>query len=397
MDRRRFLTFFGAAAAAGALDAAMPRHAGAQGIPTLDARRGGEGMSEVQLQASFLEKHRKSPTRYGDRLYTNAELLDPQFAPQVKSPEYSITHPIQKKYLIYQYFLRNGFEQTMVDLPQLGAKRLEVTFNDAHKITSVFARAGIDIRGVTVQLVEIDAATSDEASGITGGQNREAHLFGGKDEQIMFVESFRAFTTPSITHVGVERAKTVGFKTDDAAEYAGMIANETLHALNARLFADLFANVKYDGLTEPLASFKSDIVPGLAFKNDAQADEFLSDVMNWVVGAPYGTSYRFFSQLGNLNSGGIFSNGEDGQYFFSYQVLKRAMIEVLSKKPGMDMQNAERIVGEIITLGEQGFDRKEDVMAAQFFTEADFVQIASIFEQVGVEVLKVLKPLAVVR
>lgn len=380
MDRRKFLKFSAAAAATTAIDA-------------VGGRLGqSEQMTEALLQKNFQMRYGKVPSKYGDRLYTNKELLDSAFLPKTpRHPDFNLDFRLMPKIRIHHFFLRNGKEQTFAHIEKLGGKTREIAFQEADTMTRIFSSANIPIQGKTVRMVELTGDDRWDGLSITGGMSRQAALFGGQDDQLMYIESrvnFEKYSSGSM-----DKARAAGYEVDIEAEYAGIVANETLHALTWQLFPSVFGRDGYDTLTEPLRSFRSRELPELSFKNNAQADEFLSDVMNWAVGGARGNCFRFFNSLGYMDPKAFFSRGDEGRYWFSYQVQKGAMEHVLARKPGMNNESAKKVVQELLDAsGAIPSHDREYALARQHFTEDDFVAIAKIYERVGVELLIALRP-----
>lgn len=361
---------------------------------------------EELIQKSYYEDYAKENLiLYGDRLYTNSELLDTKFIPDQKifyeyylkeypdSASYFFTPPrivfrLTPWLRLLQYFLRNGRERTFESAEKLGCKHHETLFDDSHPLTSLYAEAGISIKGEKIDWLEVPDSI------ISGGMYRDGDKYGGETETVMQVEAFDGKLDDWV-QIPAQKA---GYKVDIKQEFEGEIANEMTHEILHKYFRKLFDEgySYYERLDEPFKSFKTE-VPGLQFKNNAQASEFLSDVSDWIVGGKNGVYFRFFNPLYNMDPKGRYyqiskTQPEKNNYWYSYQVQKYAMEQVLIQK---GYKNPKTIIDKLIQEAEESYYKNHDelfVSARKYFKEDDFEKIAQIYRKIGIELLKKMKP-----
>lgn len=329
-------------------------------------------LEELRQQSYYEDYAKKYPDLFGDRLYTNAELLCPDFAPDGRFFPSWIR--------LMQYFLRNGKEKTFKAAEKLGCKYHATVLDENHVLSRLFANAGINITGETIGWIEIPGSIGGTLS------HKEAKKYGGKDETIITIRSSH---DNFLDHWVISPAKKAGYKVDLEKELEGTIANEMSHDIQCRYFPTLFDIYDEERLDEPFKSFRTEI-PGLRFKNNAQAAEFLSDVADWSAGGKTGVYFRFFNPLYYM-SGKSKCTGDD-RYRYSYKVQMYAMEQVLFKK---GFRDAKRIVKKLIKIADKRTLENHDdlfVSAREYFTEDDFAEIASIYRKIGVELLKKMAP-----
>lgn len=356
---------------------------------------------EKLRQKSFYEDYAKNfSVVYGDRLYTNTELLDPHFTPDQEFfyKEYLKKYPDMADYYksprivfrltpevrMLHYFLRNGREKTFAAAEKLGCQHRQTILDNAHPLENLFEDAGINIEGEKVDWLEVP-------EGRSGGVERDGKRYGGKTESFMVVQTFEEKLDADIE----VRAQKAGYSVDVKKGFEGLVANEITHEIESAYFPLLFNEKENDRLTEPFKSFTTE-VSGLKFKDNAQAGEFLSDVSHWIVGGRANSYYRFFNPLYYMNPNAEYykkskMKPENNRYWYSYQVQRYAMEQVLNQK---GYKNSKAIVEDLIR--EAGnLDYKDNtlfVSARKYFTEEDFETIAQIYKKIGVEMLKKMKP-----
>lgn len=185
-----------------------------------------------------------------------------------------------------------------------------------------------------------------------------------------------------------EPARRAGYPVDVKAEFEGTVVNEMSHEIQHKYFPTLFGLDDSSRIDEPFRSFVSE-VPGLVFHHNAQAAEFLSDVASWLAGSKY---FRFFNPLYYMSEHANFSRGKDDPYWYSYQVQKYAMEQVLRKK---GVKNPKKIVHGLIEEANNSNHTNHHqlfIMARKYFLEDDFTKIGVIYGRIGVELLKKMKP-----
>lgn len=333
---------------------------------------------------------------YGDKLYTNKELLCSTFVPNqepfyeyslkqnpndtnyYKSPKiiFRLTPPLR----LFQYFLRNGKEETFKVAEQLGCKHHETILTSKDPIVSIFRDAGINIEGEKLNWIEVP-------NGRSGGTYRDGEKYGGNTEIIMTVKQYNENLD---NYIG-KPAKNAGYKISFKAKFQSVIANELSYEIQAKYFKTLFSENNLEILSEPFISFMIEI-PNLQFQNNAQVAEFLSDVADWNTGGKYGVTYRFFNPLFYMSEKSSFGGGKKDRYWYSYQVQKYAMEQVLKGK-GYD--NYKKIVHDLIEQANNSNYENHDsvfISARKYFVEEDFEKIAQIYRRIGVQLLKKMKP-----
>lgn len=342
-----------------------------------------EKQQEKLRQKSFYEDHAKEyPGLYGDRLYTNSELLDKKFSPTVPDKSYFKLTP---KVRILQYFLRNGREQTFSDAEKLGCKHHQTVLDNSQPITNLYKDAGIDLEGETINWLEVP-------DGRSGGILKDGQRYGGKTEIIMSVEAYKKELDDWI----MLPAQKAGYKVDVQSGFQSTVANEMTHEIQFRYFPSLFSKDDDKRLDEPFKSFKTEVT-GLKFRNTAQAAEFLSDVSSWVTSGKNGVYYRFFNPIDYMDKNYKHYNNtdrkaENDRYWYSYQIQRYAMEEVLKQK---GFKNAKAIVEDLIQEAKNSDYKNHDhifVSARKYFDENDFEKIAQIYRRIGVKLLKSIKP-----
>ncbi|MBI2410598.1 MAG: hypothetical protein HYV32_01710 [Candidatus Kerfeldbacteria bacterium] len=357
---------------------------GLTGIETVvNAQKEQEKKLEELRQKSFYEDYaQKFSGLYGDRLYTNSELLNPSFSPTVPNKEYFTLTP---KVRIHHYFLRNGRDKTFLAAEQLGCKHHQTTLDHSHPLEHIFQDAGIQLEGEKIDWLEVP-------DGRSGGMYREGHRYGGKTEIVMGIEAY----TGELDDWFMSPAQKAGYTVDTQSAFDGTVANEITHEIQYKYFPSLFLENDHQRLDEPFKSFTTE-VPGLTFKNNAQAAEFLSDVSEWVIGGKNGVYFRFFNPLYAMDPNSEYYQkvkitAENDRYWYSYQVQKHAMEHVLKQK---GYHNPTGIIEDLIKEAENSDDENHDdvfVSARRYFTEDDFEKIAQIYRRIGVELLKKMKP-----
>lgn len=327
---------------------------------------------EKVLQENYLEDYgNEYGILYGERLYTNSELLDNSFLENGKLLEPNVK--------FFQFFLRNGKDLSLQYAHKLGCIHHETVLDQEHEITKLFKDAGIDIEGEAIDWVEVP-------EGRSGSLNREGERYGGKTELLMTVEQGNAGDKEWI----IDPARKAGYDVDSLMMLKGVVANEMSHEIQEKYFHELFFTGDWEKLTAPFQSFTTE-VPGLRFQNNAQAAEFLSDVADWTTNSE-NAYYRFFNPLYYMSETAQFSRGKEDRYWYSYQVQQYAMEKVLTEK-GYDYP--QKIVQELMDEANKSDYKTHDqlfVLAAKYFEQEDFVKIAEVYRRIGVEVLKTMQP-----
>jgi hypothetical protein len=368
-----------------------------------------EESEEVKLeklkQKSFYEDFAKRGLiYYGDRLYTNQELLNPKFIPD-QAPfhrEYSERFPnttysipsrvvfnLNPEVRVLQYFLRNNREETLKNAKELGCQYHQTELDSSHPLENIFRDAGIDIEGEKVEWLEV-------FNGGSGSMHREGERYGGEDEIIMVVEKY----TEELDEYCMLPAQNAGYEVDTVSEFESTVANEITHEIQHKYFPSLFLEKKpkknNERLDQPFKSFTTE-VPDLRFVHNLQAAEFLSDVSDWVVGGKNGNYSRFFNSLYYMDPNSEYYQKtkiipKEDNYWYSYQVQKYAM-EIVLKEKGYEDPKA--IVDEIIKVASSRTYKNVDdlfIFAIKYFIEDDFEKIAKIYRRIGVELLSKMKP-----
>ncbi|MEN9338497.1 MAG: hypothetical protein RI945_222 [Candidatus Parcubacteria bacterium] len=328
---------------------------------------------ESKRQKSFYEEYAKDyHSLYGDSLYQNQELLSPDFSPK--------NFRLTEKARLLQYFLRNGREKTFEATEKLGSKYHQTKLSTNDSLVQIFRDAGIDIEGEIIEWVEVPGGRS-------GGMSRDGKMYGGNNENIMTVEGYIEELDGWI----MIPAQKAGYVVDTKDEFNKTVANEMSHEIQYKYFSSLFGKDDFERLDEPFKSFKTTI-PNLKFRSNFQAAEFLSDVADWSTGNQHGAYFRFFNPLYYMSDRDNFSLGKDGQYWYSYQVQKYAMEQVLKNK---GYKNAKKIVQNLIEEAEDSDYKNHDelfVSARKYFQEEDFKEISKIYRSIGVQLLAKMKP-----
>jgi hypothetical protein len=306
------------------------------------------------------------PTIYGERLYETSELISGDCG-------------LKEHYRIYQYFLRNGRQETLKNADKIGTQYHRTELEKDHVLTKLFADAGINIQGEVLEWVEIP-------KGRSGSIDRDGEKYGGNSETIMLVEGGESYKNDKYV---IKPAIEAGYDVNVAQEFSGTIANELSHEIQHKYFYELFSDEAWknrETASDPFKSFTSE-VPGLLFRNNSQAAEFLSDVGDWNNGGYY---FRFFNSLDYIYEGAF--SRKEGQYWYTYKVQEYAMKEILKEK---GYKNPDSIIKNIVkSIDEAGYnDRKEAFAEAKkYFQEEDFEKIAVIYRRIGVQLLKTMKP-----
>ncbi len=118
----------------------------------------------------------------------------------------------------------------------------------------------------------------------------------------------------------------------------------------------------------------------------------MSDVADWNTGGKYGVLDRFFNPLFYMSENSTFRSGKNGRYWYSYQVQKYAMEQILKNK---GYKNYKKIVHDLIEQASNSNYKNHDEIfktARKYFVEEDFVYIASIYKEIWVKLLKEMKP-----
>ncbi len=327
---------------------------------------------EARQQNAYNEEFASDfPGLFGSKLYTNEELLDSNFKAE---GVYSTSMPNLR---LLQFFLRNGREATFGAAENLGAKHRRTELTHDHILTQLFRDAGIDVEGEMIDWLEVDSEIK------SGGTFRDGERYGGGDEIILMVARHVDGLDPWIE----VSAQDAGYRVDPQREQDSTIVNEMSHEIQNKYFAKLFL-VKDEDLTKPFVSFRSEI-PGLRFRNNAQAAEFLSDVASWSLNG--GSYFRFFNPLGYMNPTSEYYRGAEGSYAYSYAVQKYAMERVLREK---GYKNAKSIIENLISASENSEldSQPQYTLARKYFTEEDFIKIGEIYRRIGVALLKEMAP-----
>ncbi|MGV8161951.1 MAG: hypothetical protein ACP5N2_01290 [Candidatus Nanoarchaeia archaeon] len=331
-----------------------------------------DSINEQILQKGFYDLYVEPYNGFfGNRLYTNKELLTKSFKP---------SQVFLTSTRVWHYFLRNGKEETLEAAEKLGAKHKVTVMTEDYSLTRLFEKVGIRLEGDSLDWLEIPLGRS-------GGIDREKKYFLGEDEWLLTVESLSDEPDNYI----LEPARKAGYIIDREAEFRGIVVNELSHEIQAKYFKDLFIGEKWDTLSEPFASFKTE-VPGLRFYNNAQAGEFLSDVATWVECKDVGVCDRFFNPLFNMSPEAWFNQGVEDRYAFSYEVQKYAMAKVLKSK---GYKNPKATINKLVDFAANSDNSNHDelfIMTRKYFQEEDFKEIAEIYERIGVELLKTMQP-----
>ncbi|MGV8169260.1 MAG: hypothetical protein ACP5N3_04355 [Candidatus Nanoarchaeia archaeon] len=331
-----------------------------------------DSIKEQFLQNGFYEVYVVGwDSILGTRLYTNKELFSDLF-------QNSDLFPVSLK--VRHYFLRNGKEATLEAAEKLGAKHRTALMTKNYSLTNLFNKAGINIEGEVLDLLEIP-------KGRSGCMEREKKYFLGEDERLMSVEAF----TDEPDNFILEPARAAGYTIDRNAEFRGVVANELSHEIQGKYFNELFSVERWEEISEPFASFKSE-VPGLKFYNNAQAGEFLSDVATWKECQDTGVLDRFFNPLFYMSPNAFFNMGPEGRYAYTFKVQRYAMEQVLKNK---GYKNPKSIVNNIIEFAAKTDCTNHDslfILTRKYFQEDDFKEIAKIYERIGVDLLRTMKP-----
>lgn len=369
-NRRRFLKALGGLTASSLLPPFKPLDALAS--PDEEARL------EALRQKSFSEDW---PRTFGRRLYTNDELLNQDFTGDADSLfDFALTPEIR----ITQYFLRNGRQKTIEDAKKLGCIDRITILDQSHPITQLYREGGADLNGEKIPWLEVP-------EGRSGGIDRDGKKYGGKTETIITVEAYDESSTSFALSEG-KKAQDTGYKVDFGQEFKGTVANEMTHEFLPRIYPSLFKPENRKQLIEPFKSF-STVIPGLRFRNNFQAEEFLSDVSHWVTGGVY---YRFFGPLYYMDPKGEYWkkihplwDPKDNQYWYSYQAQQHAMEQVLKQK---GQKGYKAIVDDLIRTAGQTVDSDPAKKAREHFTEKDLASIGQIYRDIGVGLIKKMKP-----
>ncbi len=359
---------------------------GAYGLKqALESQKNSEAREKLEelMQKSFYEDYAKEFSgSYGDRLYANPILIDQSFSPTVPDKNYFKLTP---KIRALHYFLRNGRVQTFTTAEKLGCQYHQTILDNSHPLENIFEDAGIDIEGERIDWLEVP-------DGRSGEMYREGSRYGGETESVMVVEAY----TDKLDDWAMLPAQKAGYEVDARSEFQGAVANEMSHEIQHKYFPSLFLGDDYERLDEPFKSFTTE-VQDLRFKHNAQAAEFLSDVSNWVVSGKNGVYFRFFNPLFYMDPNSDYYQKakikpENDNYWYSYQVQKYAMEQVLNQK---GYQNPSVIVEGLIQEAKKSDYKNHDdlfVSARKYFTEDDFEKVAEIYRRIGVELLKMMKP-----
>ena len=356
-----------------------------------DSKKEKEAQLEELRQRSFYEDYAKVlPTVYGDRLYTNAELLDRNFRPDQEPflehylrdfPERAdnksfpmVLFELTPGVRFLQYFLRNGRERTLMDAERLGCKHRQTLLTESHVLTRLFSEADIDLQGEHIDWVEVPRRKS-------GVISREGARYGGNDEAVATVTAYSWSDDQKESP-----ARKAGYDVNPKAAFDGVVINEMTHEIQNKYFGKLFRGDILNRLEEPFKSFVSE-VPDLRFINNIQAAEFLSDVAEW---SSESKPSRFFGPLYSMSENAMFAKVETHLYRYSYQVQRYAMVEVLRRK---NISNPEKVVHDLIeTAADYRKTHELHASARKYFKEEDFSEIAKIYRRIGVELLKKMKP-----
>lgn len=310
----------------------------------------------------------------GERLYTNEELLSWKgwwkLSPEARS---------------HQYFLRNGKEATFAAAEKLGVKHHQEHLGADHPLTKLYKKADIDIEGRTLDILIVP-------NGHDGGRYRKRENLSGKDELIMSMPTYNGWN-----FLGDKQAKQAGYSISPKKAWNATLLNELSHELNDTSFGMLFKGDLEDN-EQVFADFVCEI-PNLRIGRKSHAFEFLSDVAH--MKEQNGLSL-VIHRIANMNPERDYfrllkeyedKEYEDFQYWYSIQVLKYAMTEVLCEK---GYNNAEEIMEEIIGSWDTSIYPNEQSkpykVVRKYFTKEDFLKVAKIQERIGVELLKAMKP-----
>lgn len=331
---------------------------------------------EALKQKSFYEDYVKNFSwLYGDRLYTNKELLSPDYSPIIfwRGRLFRISPNVR----LLQFFLRNNKKYTLDNAENLWCIHHETLMDKKHILTKLFSEAGIDIEWEKIDWVEVP-------NWLNGSIIRDGERYGGKDEILMSVEKY----TPLLNELEQRSAQKAWYNIDPKLDFEWTIANEISHEIQNKYFNKLFNLKNLENLDEPFNSFICEI-PDLIFHSNIQAGEFLSDVADWL---NWGMYYRFFEPLFNILEIDMSINGNKNRYRYSYQVQKYAMKQVLTEKWFI---NPQYIINLLISKANKyNIINYEEVyfLARKFFQEEDLKKIAQIYRRIWIELLIKMKP-----
>lgn len=316
-------------------------------------------------EAVFCRDYWSHHSVYGSKLFTEDELLvnSPWLTPEAR---------------IIQSFLLNWKDRTFEISNRLGWYPKIVILWPGITLYDLYKSAWIDTQWIRLTWIEIP-------NGRSGWINRIGKDYGWKDELLMTVASLKS--EPD-TWIDIP-AKKAWYKFDMAKEHQWTVMNELSHALNNKIFWHLFPDDP-TLLTPPFNSFKCEI-PGLKFRNNFQAEEFLSDVVDWIE-SKENSSFRFFNPLWYMHKDAPFWWWEEWQYWFSYQVQKYAMVLILKRKW---IPNPEKVVEQIITKANWSDFRNHDEVFSyvrKYFQEKDFLEITEVYKRIWIQLLQSMKP-----
>ncbi|MGV8086712.1 MAG: hypothetical protein ACP5N1_03705 [Candidatus Woesearchaeota archaeon] len=334
-----------------------------------------DSIKEIFLQKSFSKLYAEGSdsSRYGFRLYTNEELLCDSFKPE--------DLPLSPSVRVFHYFLRNGREATFEAAEELGAKYHQTKIDENHSLTSLFEEAGISLKDKIIDWIEVPESRS-------GSLEREKKYFLGKTEIILSVNA----PSKKLDPMDQAPAKAAGYAVNPKADFNRVVVHEQFHEIQDKYFNGLLDKSNRKKISEPFASFKSEI-PGLRFYNNIQAGEFLSIVADWSENQDEGVNMRFFNSLLHMSPDAYFGTGlPDGEYAYAYRVQEYAMVQVLKNK---GYNNSREIVDALISIAKEVDYKTYNnlfVLTRHFFKEEDFKEIAKIYRRIGVDLLKTMQP-----
>jgi hypothetical protein len=361
--------------------------AGATAASVLPGKVLAQGVESLydKLALAYHHQHKDFLQFYG-YLYRSEDLLNPNFVP--KEPEKFILTPEKR---LYQYFIRNGTEKTFANAHKLGFEVREFVMERDGEITKLFKDAGINLEGKVYRYLY------STRKGRSYNIYLDPKNYGGEERNFALVQETEDYHIDTIYNP----AKKVGYSVDLEKEHKSATANEILSEImfqTFRPFRESNTRSHRDELVESLKTFKVFSPPNtLFFRNNFQIEEFLSDVVDWQVGVSGrkadGIFFRLVNPLSYIRGrldGQPIKDFEKTQYYFSYQVQRYAMEQILKSKgfdpkPIMDkIFNLAESEGEVVYLPLLELLHK-------YFNERDFKEIARVYREIGVEVLKRLK------
>jgi hypothetical protein len=333
-------------------------------------------LQEQKLQTMFYDQYVKEySSLYWRKLHTNQELLCDDFIKQESLDTY---------YRVFQYFLRNWKQKLFVDAWKLWAEYKQKTLDWTEVITQVFADWWIYIKWEMVERIELQRTAWTRSGSI----KRIWKEYWWDDEIVMMVENPWQGIDSTLDADILLPVQNAWWNPDIQAEYQWIIANEITHDILHKIFPELFLWNNSEKLSPSIASFQCE-VPWLRFQNNAQANEFLSDVMDWNTGWKYGKHSRFFNPLLYMNwKWWIITE----RYNYSEKVQRYAMKDVLKKKW---YKNSKKIVDNLIMIADTiSYLTPRELLfkeARKYYQEDDFDEIAKIYRRIGVQLLHHIK------